>query len=46
MGEGIDLGMFDENLENESLGRETNSNKALMDADVEHITNILSSKKY
>lgn len=44
MGEGVDLGMFDENLENE-LNRAPNSGHNAMDADVEHITNVLSSKR-
>ena len=44
MGEGVELGMFDENLENE-LDRAPNSGHNAMDADVEHITNVLSSKR-
>ncbi len=44
MGEGVELGMFDENLENE-LDRAPNSGYNAMDADVEHITNVLSSNR-
>ncbi len=44
MGEGLDLGMFGENFENASSGNRAMSNDNGVDAGVEQITNILSSK--
>jgi hypothetical protein len=43
MGEGLDLGIFGQNFDNASSGRAMNNDNGV-DAGVEQITNILSSK--